>query len=240
MKNRSNKRNEEPEILGACDLVHLNRGQRISLVGKERWISRRDFLKDLLGTAAVISLPLIVTTSCNVGGTPGAGCTCETNLVDSAPIVLSTDPDDGEEMAAISFVKIKFSRAMDKASVEAAIGVDPSFPSFCPSDGPWWSVDGRDYEFQVGIDIAEGTIYTFSVDGSAKAESGYYLNETEAGGGGTSYFFSVYNQQGGCGADCGCESYQACSCQFDGGTGCPTYGGICWCEVQCGCQLYRI
>ena len=65
-------------------------------------------------------------------------------------------------------------------------------------------------------------------------------NETEAGGGGTSYFFSVYYGITGCGVDCGCESYQVCSCQFDGGTGCPTYGGICWCEVQCGCQLYRI
>jgi hypothetical protein len=66
----------------------------------------------------------------------------------------------------------------------------------------------------------------FSIDGSAKAENGYYLNETEAGGGGRSYFFSVY--------------YGITRCGVDGGTGCPTYGGICWCEVQCGCQLYRI
>ena len=88
---------------------------------------------------------------------------------------------------------------------------------------------------QVGIDIQEGTFYTFSVDGSAKSLSGNYLNETEAGGGIT-YSFSVYS---GISA-CGCESYQICSCQFDGGYGCPSYGGICWCEVQCGCQLYRI
>ena len=243
MEQKFRGRAGEPKILGACDLVHLNRGQRIAMIGKDKWISRREFLKELLGAAAVISLPLIVTTSCKgpgTSGTTGSGCTCETNLLGTAPIVTSTYPADGDESSHISFVKINFSQPMNKNSVETAIGVDPAISDFCPSDGPWWAVDGKSYEFQVGTDISEGTIYTFSVDGSAKAENGYYLNETEGSGGGTSYFFSVYNSITSCGVDCGCESYQICSCQFDGGTGCPTYGGICWCEVQCGCQLYGI
>jgi len=249
MEQKGKDLDEGPKILGACDLVHLNRGQRIAMVGKDKWISRRDFLKELLGAAAVISLPLIAATSCKPPGTSGSsgsgetgdsGCTCETNVLGTAPTVTGTYPEDGDESSWISFVKIGFSQPMNKSSVEAGISVDPAITGLCPSDGVWWSVDGTEYEFQVGTGITEGTIYTFSVDGSAKAENGYYLNETEAGEGGTSYFFSVYNPISSCGVDCGCESYQVCSCQFDGGTGCPTYGGICWCEVQCGCQLYGI
>ena len=33
---------EKPEIMGAIDLVHLGREQRLSMLGKSHWLSRRE------------------------------------------------------------------------------------------------------------------------------------------------------------------------------------------------------
>jgi hypothetical protein len=40
-----------PLIEGAVDLVHLNPGQRLHLLGQRRFLERRTFLKNLLGAS---------------------------------------------------------------------------------------------------------------------------------------------------------------------------------------------
>jgi hypothetical protein len=55
--------NEKPEIFAVADLVHLNKKQRLALLGQESWLNRRRFLKTLLGTVVVAgtaSLPRTV------------------------------------------------------------------------------------------------------------------------------------------------------------------------------------
>ena len=237
---KSHNEIDKPEILGAHDLSHLNRGQRISLIVIEHWQSRRDLLKKLLGLAAVITLQPLFSISCSSGGS-GSGCTSDGGtgiIVVDAPTVIGTYPADGDKESVLSFIKIWFSKPMNQTSVNEAMSVDPPIASLdFTAPGHWWSTDSKTAEYDVNVPIPEGTSYTFSVDGSAKSADDFFLYQTDAGGGGTTYFFNVFYDDG---PGCGCDTYDACACQFDGGIGCPDYGGICWCEVECGCQLYGI
>lgn len=89
MGEKERGRREKPEILGAADLVHLNRGQRLGMLGSNNWRSRRDFLKTLLGAAAVVALPLSLVTGCakHSKKKPPA-CACE---ADSPPCTCEAD-----------------------------------------------------------------------------------------------------------------------------------------------------
>lgn len=58
-------RQQTPRILTAADLVHLNKEQRLALLGGERnWVRRHDILKKALGTAAIITLTAGMFSAC--------------------------------------------------------------------------------------------------------------------------------------------------------------------------------
>ena len=81
-KNIKKKENEKPKITGAADLIHLNAEQRIGFLGgNQNWVTRRNFLKGLLGSAAFAAIAL------SIG--------CPPSITDSGSS--SDDDDDGDD-----------------------------------------------------------------------------------------------------------------------------------------------
>ncbi len=78
------RKKEAPQILGAADLVHLNQDQRLGLLGHDAWRERREFLQQLLGAAAIISLPLLEV-ACKSGEQAPADAGCPSHSPGDGP-----------------------------------------------------------------------------------------------------------------------------------------------------------
>lgn len=97
------ERDEKPTILSAADLVHLNPNGRLPFLGRAAFLSRREVLRGLLGTAAFVLVPAGLTAGCEAEGDAacpenagGCGsdtyCACE---VDDPSQACEPDPEGG-------------------------------------------------------------------------------------------------------------------------------------------------
>ena len=105
---------EKPEIIKAVDLVHLNISQRLTLLGKKKWFMRREFLKQMLGIAAVFSVPLSALQGCGKDSSTSPGdecssdnpCDCEQHVAcdceSYTPCSCESDQPLPEEMVSIT------------------------------------------------------------------------------------------------------------------------------------------
>jgi hypothetical protein len=88
---------------------------------------------------------------------------------DVAPVVVQRTPERGEELPPDGAIELVFDRAMDRASVEAALQVSPGVSG----DVEW--TDDRTVRFRPSRALKRATKYEVTVDKSAKAADGESL-----------------------------------------------------------------
>ncbi len=87
------------------------------------------------------------------------------------PRVLGTSPVRGEELALDGIVRLTFDRAMDRASVETAVAIEPAL------SGQWrWASDAS-IEFVPASTWDRGAVYTVSVGVGARDRDGASLED---------------------------------------------------------------
>jgi hypothetical protein len=60
-----------PRIHAIADLIHLDRHRRLGLLGKENWVTRKQFLKMLLGSTSLLIAPGILVSGCGEDSVTG-------------------------------------------------------------------------------------------------------------------------------------------------------------------------
>jgi hypothetical protein len=118
---------KDPRILQVSDLVNLGQKQRLNLLGARNWLSRREFMKGLVGITAIASLPVIPwTTGCGGGSSSSTPLTVE-----------GTYPANGGTTEhADQLILIKFNGLVDKTAVISSL-----FATVIPSHNIKWMWD---------------------------------------------------------------------------------------------------
>jgi hypothetical protein len=191
----------KPQITGAVDLAHLNKNQRISLLGgKEEWLTRRNFLRDLLGTAAVVGAsPLLLQScdlfdGCSTDGTCSTNESCASHGVDtSIPVtVTSHTPDADEEIEDSDSVNISItlSKKLDEGTISILIvptHENTTFSYLESGDTSTVSIITGSNSYAT---LEPGTTYTVTLFGETQDVDGNYLDGDGDGVGGDDFSFS--------------------------------------------------
>jgi hypothetical protein len=244
--------NDKPKILGAADLVHLNRGQRVGMLGGNAdWHTRRVFLKSLLGPAALFLVPAPFALGCSSttrgsgdgsGGEGGGGSDCPVGAI-------VAKPDNNSVLTTYTGVSINvvLDMPMDVETVKAAFSISPAPPegyavNAMNIDGPYcsaWVTCQNPTEQDFDVTLAPNTLYTVTLANTAIGLNGECF-------GGITYSFTTGSTSCTCQSDSGCPSNTSCTtqCSCQGNTcGCQGYACGCQSHSGCsfeGCTLYRV
>lgn len=150
----------------SCEARDWRRNKGEDELGWEEKRTRRAFLKSLLKAGVVLSLPL---SSCTVN-------------------FFYNNGSNNEKDAYLSF-EIEFSEPMNRDSVESAISVSPAIDGFLSKE-PTWTNDDACVLYQTTVDNTD-TVYTVTIDGTARDKAGNYLDGNGDGAGGDPYTFTI-------------------------------------------------
>ena len=246
---KKDENTSKPQILGAVDLVHLNRGLRISLMGHEHWIRRRDFLKKILGAGAFILMPGALAGLSGCGGGGGGSkakgestCSCE---ADSACSCEADSAKSGNTLKIMDYspkgtfdnsdlyVSLYFNAEMDVDSVEKAAsfsGGQYNDLYLIQQTFPYGTENYHYFLFEVDASVDAGTTIVFKIAGTAKDINGRFLDGNSDGIAGTDGTtgddFSISLTYTPPKPTCSCESdHTTCACQND--VICQCHGHVC-------------
>jgi hypothetical protein len=268
-----------PGILGATDLVHLHADQRLSLLGPDRWMSRREALVKLLGAAAMVALPSVVLTGCGGGGgssdsaaappgnssgtttgdssgsTSGGSTGASTATNASAPGNASTfyvadilantsGASNSPSVSVLSNNRItlynhtlrvilsKPPKSISNLGSSMSLDAPNAFYSYFSFESmpTLWFTVGQPSNWE------NNKVYTIRISGTFMSQDDQLLDGNKDGIGGDDFvktFTAIVPSSTGGSTTPG----NTCSTNVT----CSSWGGsTCFCEVQCGCQLYRV
>jgi hypothetical protein len=255
------KHDNKPRILAAADLVHLNEEQRLGLLGGGGdWISRRDFLQKLLGTAALTVIPAALLSACTpdsdsgpaktspATGTPqktgGVSPTTATPKTTGTPTTIiypKIIQVSAVESSNLFTFDVIFDKDMDFKSYTDSVIITPNEPVQLTQ-----SSNKRLCHIALTT-LVPGKTYELRIKGTCKDINGNPIDSNGDGIGGDDFSYSFvatgkYTGYKQVWPPPPTATTKPTSTTTPGCSGqCASWGGsTCFCEVQCGCQMYRI